>query len=321
MIDMFLNFLEESSPITLLVIGLLSVYFIAINWVFIYKLIILNNWHSREEEALSLGYKDGEISSKSFIAKFLRKKNKFDSSVLELAKHSAKKDSTRGLSLLSIIASTSPFIGLFGTVVSILETFKNLGDAELGAIAVIAQGVSEALIATAVGIFVATFAYTYHSILKRKAYEIYELLNMQSEIAIINNNIAKNMLQTKAQNHQVYQSVNPEEAQQVQDDNQASYTQQPQTQAQPSYQQTHPQPQVQPHYQQQNNYNNFDNYQQQQQYYQQQANYNSNIGQHQQPQHNQPTPQQTNNEELDMSLFDQLDNNPNNTQANEHKER
>jgi len=59
-----------------------------------------------------------------------------------------------------------------------------LGDAELGAISVIAQGVSEALVATAIGIFVATFAYSYHQILKRKAYELVELITMQNEIIL-----------------------------------------------------------------------------------------------------------------------------------------
>jgi len=189
MIDMFLNFLEESSSITLLVIGLLGFYFIAINWIFIYKLFSLNTWHLNEEKALKSGLQTQEVSQYSYLHRFLKLKPVFDEKVLELAKNASKKDSTRGLSFLSIVASTSPFIGLFGTVVSILETFKNLGDSELGAIAVIAQGVSEALIATAVGIFVATFAYTYHAILKRKAYEIFELLNMQSNIAVMQKNI------------------------------------------------------------------------------------------------------------------------------------
>jgi len=47
--------------------------------------------------------------------------------------------------------------------------------------AVIAAGVSDALVATAAGIFVAIFAYTYHQILKRRAYELTGLLQMQRD--------------------------------------------------------------------------------------------------------------------------------------------
>ena len=47
--------------------------------------------------------------------------------------------------------------------------------------AVIAAGVSDALVATAAGIFVAIFAYTYHQVLKRRAYELSGLLQMQRD--------------------------------------------------------------------------------------------------------------------------------------------
>ena len=46
---------------------------------------------------------------------------------------------------------------------------------------IIAAGVSDALVATASGIFVAIFAYTYHQILKRRAYELSGLIRMQSD--------------------------------------------------------------------------------------------------------------------------------------------
>jgi len=46
---------------------------------------------------------------------------------------------------------------------------------------IISSGVSDALIATAAGIFVAIFAYTYHQILKRKSFELVSALQMQSD--------------------------------------------------------------------------------------------------------------------------------------------
>jgi len=190
MFDLLLNFLEESSSITLLVIGLLSIYFIATNWVFIYRFQKLREWKKAEESGVSSTFSHKEIVSQySYIHRYLvlNKQTTISEHFLKLVKFSATKEATVGLSLLAIIASTSPFIGLFGTVVSILETFSTLGDSELGAIAVIAQGVSEALIATAVGIFVATFAYSYHQILKSIAYEVMELISVQSETILLRN--------------------------------------------------------------------------------------------------------------------------------------
>ena len=101
-----------------------------------------------------------------------------------MAKNQAIKSATGGLTALSIIASTSPFIGLFGTVVAILETFSKLGTKSGTSIAVIAPAISEALVATAAGIAVATFAYSFHLILKRKAYELNVLLESQADLIL-----------------------------------------------------------------------------------------------------------------------------------------
>jgi len=198
MIDMLLNFIEESSSITLFVMGLLSIYFIAINWLFIMRYITLRNSIESENRAFQSVLSDNErVSQYSFIHRYVTVKSPSEDiiseNLLRVIKFTVTKEATRGLSFLSIVASTSPFIGLFGTVTSILETFATLGDAELGAISVIAQGVSEALIATAVGIFVATFAYTYHQILKRKAYELVELIAMQSELILFGNKDPKDL--------------------------------------------------------------------------------------------------------------------------------
>ncbi|HHH19109.1 MAG TPA: MotA/TolQ/ExbB proton channel family protein, partial [Campylobacterales bacterium] len=94
------------------------------------------------------------------------------------------KEATGGLTGLSIIASTSPFIGLFGTVVAILETFSSLGTQKGTSIAIVAPAISEALVATAAGIAVATFAYTFHLLLKRKAYELNLLLESQADLIL-----------------------------------------------------------------------------------------------------------------------------------------
>ncbi len=70
----------------------------------------------------------------------------------------------RRLSFLATCGSTSPFIGLFGTVWGILRAFQRIGAAGSASIATVGPAISEALIATAVGLFAAipaVIAYNY----------------------------------------------------------------------------------------------------------------------------------------------------------------
>jgi biopolymer transport protein ExbB/biopolymer transport protein TolQ len=61
----------------------------------------------------------------------------------------------RGVSSLATIGSTAPFVGLFGTVVGIINAFKEMATQKTAGIAAIAGGISEALVTTAIGLFVA----------------------------------------------------------------------------------------------------------------------------------------------------------------------
>jgi len=181
MINNLIDFYLKSHPVTLGVLLLLSVYFIVLNWVFFYRYFSLNNWLSRESvslESLLLGATT--VNKNSFLNNFIKTSNVVSKEILGLGMLAATKEATKGLSILSIFASTSPFIGLFGTVVSILDTFSHIGQ-NSGGMSIIASGVSDALVATASGIFVATFAYTYHQILKRNSFEIISYIQMQSD--------------------------------------------------------------------------------------------------------------------------------------------
>jgi biopolymer transport protein TolQ len=62
---------------------------------------------------------------------------------------------TRGLPFLATIGSAAPFIGLFGTVVGIMNAFRDIGVTGSASLAVVAPGIAEALVATAVGLFAA----------------------------------------------------------------------------------------------------------------------------------------------------------------------
>ena len=61
----------------------------------------------------------------------------------------------RGLSGLATIGSTAPFVGLFGTVVGIINAFKGISAAEGTGLSAVAGGISEALVTTALGLLVA----------------------------------------------------------------------------------------------------------------------------------------------------------------------
>jgi biopolymer transport protein TolQ len=59
------------------------------------------------------------------------------------------------LSTLATIGSTSPYVGLFGTVWGIMNSFTALGNVKQATLALVAPGIAEALIATAIGLFAA----------------------------------------------------------------------------------------------------------------------------------------------------------------------
>jgi len=61
----------------------------------------------------------------------------------------------RRMTWLATIAATSPFVGLFGTVMSVVDAFMGLGTAGAATLRAVAPGISEALITTAAGLFVA----------------------------------------------------------------------------------------------------------------------------------------------------------------------
>jgi biopolymer transport protein ExbB/TolQ len=81
----------------------------------------------------------------------LQKQNKIIENIKEIYEFKMEES----LSNLSIIASISPFIGLFGTVWGIMNSFQSIASAHSTSIAIVAPGISEALFATAVGLFVA----------------------------------------------------------------------------------------------------------------------------------------------------------------------
>ena len=175
------SYLSGSHPVTFFVLGWLSIYFIVTFTIFIGKKLYLSSWKRREKqsiESMLLGSK--RPKQNSILSKC--SSGTISVSKLNVCKNIAESNAISGLSWLSVIASTSPFIGLFGTVVSILETFEKLGQSSSASLNVIAPAISEALIATAAGIFVAIPAYTFYIILKKDAFSIMSLIQRQVEL-------------------------------------------------------------------------------------------------------------------------------------------
>ncbi|MBZ5526412.1 MAG: MotA/TolQ/ExbB proton channel family protein [Acidobacteriia bacterium] len=128
------------------------------------------------DEAISIA----ERNKKSHIAKvvatglseFQSASNQVsDSEVIEAAKRGLERsvaivhaEMKRGLSALATIASTAPFVGLFGTVVGIINAFKGIEAEKATGLSAVAGGIAEALITTAFGLVVAVpavWAYNY----------------------------------------------------------------------------------------------------------------------------------------------------------------
>jgi biopolymer transport protein ExbB/biopolymer transport protein TolQ len=89
----------------------------------------------------------------------------------------------RGLGALATIGSTAPFIGLFGTVVGILNAFQQIATQKTSGIGAVAGGISEALVTTAFGLLVAipavmTFNYFSNRV---EAFDV-EMDNSSSEL-------------------------------------------------------------------------------------------------------------------------------------------
>lgn len=174
-----LSWFSSAGTVALAVTFVLLMYMVVIVWIYLYRLLLLKSWQSREKHSLNALLSGADQPN-------------FDSSLYPCSRHgyapamlkayfdSAQKESTLLLTPLSAIASTAPFVGLFGTIVSILQAFA--GFKEGVTLAIVAPAISEALVVTAMGIVVAIPAYWAHLLLKRKAYEVTNSLQIQIDI-------------------------------------------------------------------------------------------------------------------------------------------
>ena len=81
--------------------------------------------------------------------------------------------------ILGTVASSAPFIGLLGTVVGIIKSFESMAVAGTGGFAVVAAGISEALVATALGLGVAIIALIFYNYFQTRIATLNGLFRIQ----------------------------------------------------------------------------------------------------------------------------------------------
>ncbi len=121
--------------------------------------IIYNHWNNKPEPE---GIANIFIAGYREFARLFKKQNVDHSSFLDGVQRSMRVALSREIdileshiSFLATVGSTSPYVGLFGTVWGIMNSFRSLGSLQQVTIATVAPGIAEALIATAMGLFAA----------------------------------------------------------------------------------------------------------------------------------------------------------------------
>ncbi len=87
---------------------------------------------------------------------------------MEIGSNTSMARFQKGMSFLAIIGSVTPFIGLFGTVWGILNSFQSIAVSKSTSLAVVAPGIAEALLATALGLFAAIPAVLFYNVFSSK---------------------------------------------------------------------------------------------------------------------------------------------------------
>jgi biopolymer transport protein ExbB len=148
---------------------------------------------SLAEAQMALGAKEGVLPS--FLAAALREarmsagissdsgiKERAASSIAEIVRAEQRRIRI-GMGVLATIGSTSPFVGLFGTVWGIMNSFIGISKSQTTNLAVVAPGIAEALLATAIGLVAAIPAVIIYNYFSRVTKSYLELVSRASGAA------------------------------------------------------------------------------------------------------------------------------------------
>jgi biopolymer transport protein ExbB len=86
--------------------------------------------------------------------------------ILATSRQETAAEMKRGLWVIGTVGSLAPYVGLFGTVIGIMEAFREMAEHGVGGFEVVAGGITEALVATAAGLFVAIVALAFFNYLQ-----------------------------------------------------------------------------------------------------------------------------------------------------------
>lgn len=140
--------------------------------IFAERFLALRNWREKNESFL-LGFSNhwlkgnhnealksaqNSYTDVARLAIILNQAHAYPLQKVDRARQESNQALRKNLWILGTVGSAAPFIGLFGTVVGIIESFQSMAQSGAGGFSVVAAGISRALVATAGGILVALCA-------------------------------------------------------------------------------------------------------------------------------------------------------------------
>jgi biopolymer transport protein ExbB len=137
----------------------------------------------RRDLALALCKQNSESSSAArvFLAMLAQNESldKLSASMNEAMFEETQK-MKKNLWILGTVASSAPFIGLLGTVIGIIKAFENMAVVGTGGFTVVAAGISEALVATALGLGIAIIALIFYNYFQVRVGNLTGLVRIQA---------------------------------------------------------------------------------------------------------------------------------------------
>jgi biopolymer transport protein TolQ len=126
----------------------------------------ISEWKSNNIKQIILGDGDKKSSLKERLV-----------ATMQIASNRSMQRLEDGLGFLAIVGSATPFVGLFGTVWGIMNSFQGIAVSKNTSLSVVAPGIAEALLATAIGLFAAIPAVFFYNIFSNKINQFSERAN------------------------------------------------------------------------------------------------------------------------------------------------
>jgi len=136
----------------------------------------------RRDLALALCKQNSESAAARVFLAMLEQNDSLDklSASMNEAMFEESQKMKKNLWILGTVASSSPFIGLLGTVIGIIKAFENMAVVGTGGFTVVAAGISEALVATALGRGIAIIALIFYNYFQVRVGNLSGLVRIQA---------------------------------------------------------------------------------------------------------------------------------------------